>query len=200
MFDKKSIKYIVILCVCLALDITALVLSFCLPSIFHTLTAGKCTQYEAVIDVDDHPAASKGDTIVLPLRDAKIWVDEKEKEGTEEQTKPAAGVKCTLVLEKEDIVEGEETRLSKDVKITFLSQEKEIEEGEEVFAVALKVRISENSEEDVNVATLDLHNREKNTKIKYTQIGLLVGVLTFFAGGGFCFLKLCGIHSKKVSW
>lgn len=194
--NKKNIIYIVMLCVCFALDVVALALSFCLNRFYGVLSSSKCTQYEAVIAAVD---SSDADMVSLSIVEAKIWDSKSEEEKEEAQAgeEPVKVVSCTLHIMRHDMIAEEESRLVAGADITFLVEEGELTEGGEGTAVALRVRISQNSEEDIDIATLALHDREKLEKAKHTQIGLLCGVLVFLAVGGVCMYKL---SSKKARW
>ncbi len=196
MFDRRNIKYIVILCVCFALTITLFVLSFFLDKFFHVKSAESCTEYEGIISEID---ASDADMVSLKVASVRVW----DSTAADKETKEASeGTSCTVKVLKRDIVEGEETKLVEGADITFLSElrERELKDGVTMQALALKVRVSEDKDEDVNIATLDLHNKPAKKKAQYVQIGMFCGVVFFFVGGGFCMLRLCGIGSKKPRW
>ena len=185
--NKKNIVYITLLCVCFALDVVALALSFCLNRFFGVLTSSKCAEYEAVVSEID---TSDADMIHIFVVDAKVWDSKAEADQEEEQAaeEPQKGVSCTVLVAMHDVDADKLDTLAAGKGIVFLG---------EVTAVALKVRISQNATEDVNVATLDLHNREKLQKVRHVQIGLLCGVLVFLGAGAFCMIKLC---SKRSRW
>ncbi len=194
--NKKNIVYITLLCVCFALDVVALALSFCLNRFFGVLTSSKCAEYEAVVSEID---TSDADMVHIFVVDAKVWDSKAEADQEEEQAaeEPQKGVSCTVLVAMHDVDADKLDTLAAGKDIVFLVEEGELSEGGEVTAVALKVRISQNATEDVNVATLDLHNREKLQKVRHVQIGLLCGVLVFLGAGAFCMIKLC---SKRSRW
>ncbi len=198
MFDKRNIKYIVILCVCFALTLTLFILSFFLDRFFHVKSAGSCTEYEGIISEID---ASDADMVSLKVVSVQVW-DSTQANKTKASSE---GVSCTVQVLKRDMIEGEETKLAEGVDIVFLSElpGRELKEGVTLQALALNVREEKEGEEgkeDKPVATLDLHNKPAKKKAQYTQIGMFCGVVFFFVGGGFCMLRLCGIGSKKTRW
>ncbi len=202
MFNKKNIKYIVILCVCFVCTLVLLILSFMLGKFFHVTTVGSCTEGEAVISA---PYSMDEQYCFVAVRDAKKYVEEEE-EGEEEtqpkeQEEPVPAVACTLRIERDDLLDGKETELKEGTRILFLSTapESALTEGAVLEVAALRIFV-DGGEKDVHVATLDLFNKEKNKKVRNTQIGMLCGVVVFFFGGGFCMLKLCGIGPQRVRW
>lgn len=190
MFWKGKIKYLVILIVCVVLDLAILIFSFKLSDVFGLDSSKNTTEYQAAVAGD---LSEREEYYVLPLNNARLSDAKKQK----------PGVACTLLFEKDDVVSEEIlSELSADREILFLlkDHEKELTEGEEVLCVAMRVKSENGSDEDIHIATLDLHNAAKLKKIKYVKIASLLTVIALLFVAGFSLCKICGVFREKPRW
>ena len=126
--NKKNIVYITLLCVCFALDVVALALSFCLNRFFGVLTSSKCAEYEAVVSEID---TSDADMVHIFVIDAKVWDSKAEADQEEEQAaeEPQKGVSCTVLVAMHDVDADKLNTLAAGKGIVFLVEEGELSEG-----------------------------------------------------------------------
>ena len=164
---KINIFYIVTICLCLALDLAILVLSFLLPKFF---------------DMPENVQSGIAVVISTEEREEGLFV----KAMTVPQE--GEGEEITFTIARKAIREGADIGAVKEgVKIEYGLDGKDLSR-----AVALT--LSENKQK---IADIDTYNQEAKDKIFLSRTIGFVLVVVLFLVAGFCLLKLCGFFKRK---